>query len=101
MQDRSLYVEHFDLFFSRGKSELIGAADKTWPNPAPGHEHRVRVDVVIAARLALLKDFPHRSPAEFPAPDNQRPIQKAALLQVANQRRRRLVDLSGHVLQGL
>ena len=43
--------------------------------------------------FASSRRFAHRRAAEFAAPDDQRVVQQAALLQVADQRGRRLVDL--------
>ena len=47
--------------------------------------------VVVCGQLSLAV----HGPAEFPAPDHQRVVQQAALLQILNQRRRGLIRLPG------
>jgi len=100
MQDGCLDIVNAHRFAGWAEAEFIGAANRhSGTNAAPCHEHRVGVDVVVAADLALLPNFAHRRAAKFATPDHEGPIQQAALLQVANQRRRGLVDLAGDGLQ--
>ena len=63
---------------------------------AAGHPDRKALDVVVAA-VAL----GHRRPAELAAPDHQRLVEHAALLQVLDERGRSLVDLRGGPLDVL
>ena len=45
--------------------------------------------------------FHHRSPAEFTAPKHQRVLEQPALLKVFDQRRARLIGVSGLILYPL
>ena len=56
--------------------------------PPPATMIREALDVMIAAVAALR----HRRAAEFAAPDHQRVVEHAALLQVRDQGRGRPVD---------
>ena len=73
-------------------AELVGrAVGDARLDAAAGQPDRKAVDVVVAA-VAL----GHRRAAEFAAPDHQRVVEHAALLEVLDQRGRGLVDLLGH-----
>ena len=62
--------------------------------PPPAIHMRKALDVVIAA-VAL----GHRRAAELAAPDDQRVVEHAALLQISDQRRSRLIDFAGDALR--
>ena len=68
---------------------------------AAGHPQREGVDVVIAADLVRIADLAHRRAPEFAAPDDQRVVQQSALLQVADQRGRGLVDFASYLIERL
>ena len=57
---------------------------------AAGQPHRKALDVVVAA-VAL----GHRRAAELAAPDDQRVVEHAALLEIVHQRRRAAIDFLG------
>ena len=74
----------------REVAELVGRAVRDpAPDPAAREEQREALDVVVAA-VALR----HRRAAELAAPDDERLVEQAALLQVQDQCRRRLVHLA-------
>ncbi len=100
VENRRLDIVNTDRFAGRTEAEFIGAAHgHARTNAAARHEHRVGVDVVVPPDLALLANFAHRRTAKLAAPDDQRSVEQAALLQVANQRCCRLVDFASDCLQ--
>ena len=79
-------------------AEFVGrAVDLAGLEAAAGQEQREGVAVVVAAG-ATLRD---RQAAEFAAPEDDRALQEAALLQVADQRGGRLIHLRAHLGQAL
>src|SRR5882762_80526 len=65
------------------ESELVGFAQcESWFHAASSHPHRETIGVMIAAIVASLH---HRRASKFPAPDDERVLQKSALLQVFDQ----------------
>ncbi len=78
-----------------------------WPDrraaldAASGHEHRVRIDVMIAAKASLRTKFAHRGTAEFPAPDDECPVEQASLTEVLDQRSNRLIDFLAYTFEWL
>ena len=77
-----------------GAAQLVGLADADAPlDAAAGHPHREAVGVVVAAGpLGVLGG---RLAAELAAPDDQRLVEQAALLQVLEQAGDRLVGVAG------
>ncbi len=47
----------------------------------------------LGDRAVLVDALPQRCAAEFSAPNHQRAVEQAEVLEVANQRRHRLIDL--------
>ena len=81
-------ITDMDGIFSRRVSEFIRRAIALTPlNGSPAQYQRKSLDVVISPG-----SLGHRCSTEFTAPDNQCVIVKAALFQIANQSRSRLVD---------
>src|SRR5262249_42320892 len=66
-----------------------GSVGEAALDAAAGEQERKALDVMIAAAAPLR----HRRAAELAAPDHQRLVEHAALLEVGDQRRRRAVDL--------
>ena len=78
-------------------AEFVGrAVGDAALDAAAGQPDREALDVMVAA-VAL----GHRRPAELAAPDHQRLVEHAALLQVLDQRGRALIDLRGRPLDVL
>ena len=77
-----------------GAAELVGFADADAAlDAAAGHPHGEAEGVVVAARARGI--LGHRLPAELAAPDDQRLIEQAALLEVLDQAGDRLVGTAG------
>ena len=77
-----------------GAAQLVGLADADAAlDAAAGQPHREAVGVVVAA--GALGVLGRRLPAELAAPDDQRRVEQAALLQVLEQPGDRLVGLAG------
>src|SRR5271156_2597311 len=71
-----------------------------WFNPAPGHPDAERPRIVVATDKLhdlTIAIFPHGRPSEFAAPDYQRVLHHAALLQVSKKRRNGLIYLAALV----
>src|SRR5215471_9580106 len=94
MKHRRLQVEDADRLRDDVVAVIVGLADRyALLDASAGDPHREIARVMIApviglGQLALAID---RAP-EFPAPDDQRVVEQAALLQILNERRRRLVS---------
>ena len=74
------------------KPKLVGLAERDARlDAAAGQPHREGVGVVVAAVVAALD---HRRAAELAAPDDQRVVEQAALLQVLDQRGAGLVGVA-------
>src|SRR6266404_1741858 len=102
MQQRGLHIVDMDLVADRREAQLVGAAyDLSWANAASRHEQSVGVDVMVAADLLALSLLAHRGSSEFPAPHDQRVLEQASLLQVADQRCRGPVDFAADLLERL
>ena len=80
------------------EAEFVGLAeDDAGLDAAAGEPHREGVDVVVAADgVAVLA---HRRAAEFAAPDDQRVVEQAALLEVVHERGAGLVDFAADLLE--
>ena len=84
--------------FGRIEAQLVGLADRlAGLDAAAGQPHGVGFDVVVAADRAA--HLAHRRAAEFSAPDHQRLVEQPALLEVVEQSRTRLVDLTAGLLE--
>src|SRR5437868_5450328 len=84
----------------RGKTKFVGAAYRlTGFDAAARHPDRIRVDVVISAGLTRVTSFAHWSSSEFAAPNHQRMIQQAPLLQIPKQRSGRPVYLARYLFE--
>lgn len=92
VQDGGVQVMQVNFIACGKVSEFVGRpVPLTSFDAAPGEEHGVS-DIVVVTSVRALRDG--RS-SEFAAPDQQRVIQHAALLQVQDQGGDRLVDLHG------
>ena len=100
MQDRRLDVVHLNLILRWREAELIGGpGDGSRLHAAARHKQTERIDMMIAADFALFADLTHRRSSELAAPDHQSAIEQAALLEVFDQRRRRLVYFGADALE--
>ena len=90
VQHRGVQVVDVDDVLDGVVAELVGGAvGDAALDAAAGQPHREALDVVVAA-VAL----GHRRAAELAAPDHERVVEHAALLQVLDQGGRGLVDLA-------
>ena len=88
---RGVQVVDVEAVLDGAEAEFVGGADGLAAlHAAAGHPHREAGRVVIAA----VAFFAHRRAAEFAAPDDQRLVEQAALLEVLEQPGDRLVDLA-------
>ena len=86
-----MQVVHVNLVLHDVESQLIGFAQRdAGLDAAAGQPHRERVGMMVAAVAAALH---HRRAAKFAAPDDQRVLEHAALLQILDQRRARLIGV--------
>ena len=85
-------VVNADRVLDRCVAEIVrGAVGEALLDSAAGEHERKALDVMVAAAAPLR----HRRPPEFAAPDDQRVVQHAALLEVRDQRRGGLVHFFG------
>src|SRR5689334_6150917 len=94
MQDRRLEVMNRHFIARYCESEFVGfAVSNTFANAAAGNKKREAIRVVIASQDLAGRGtaFTERRTAEFSAPYDQRLVQQAALAEVFNQRRHRLI----------
>ena len=76
-----------ERFFDRGGADFVGRADADAAfDAAAGHPHREAVGIVVAAGAGAV--FGGGLAAEFAAPDDERFLEQAALLEIVNQARR-------------
>ena len=76
-------------------AEVVGrAVHMPAAHAAACHPHRVRAAEVIAAGRRLARTLAERRAAEFAAPDHKRLVEKPALLEVAHERRARLIGVA-------
>src|SRR5206468_9339997 len=84
MEDGRLEIVNVDSILSGEESELVAGADRgAGLDAAASEPHGVGVDVMVAADR--LSDFAHGSSAELTSPDDQRLVEQAALLEIANE----------------
>ena len=97
VQNRGLQIVDVHRIRDDVVAEVVGLAVRdAGLDAAAGHPHGEAARMMIAAvvvvrQLALAVD----GAAEFAAPDDQRVVEQAALLQILDQRGRRLIDVSG------
>ena len=85
VQDRRVDVANVQPVFDRVQADFVGGADRLpASDAAAGHPHGEAGRVVVAA-VAL---FAHRRAAELAAPDDERLVEQAALLEVLRAGRR-------------
>src|SRR5262245_24807352 len=96
MEDRGVQVVHVDLVRDRRGAELIGGAvNQAALHAAAGEDEGEGLCIVVAAGTIAAVAIPGGLPAEFAAPNDERRVEQAALLEIGEQRRERLVDLPG------
>ena len=89
MQNRRVQVVHVNLVLHDVEAEVIALAERDAGLDAAARQpHRECVRMMVAAVAAALH---HRRAAELAAPDHQRVLEQAALLQILDQRRGSLV----------
>src|SRR5437762_13298515 len=100
MQDGGMEIVDVNLVLNRVKAKLVGLAiDHAWTNATTGHPDGVTVRMMIAAQLIGFQiTLHHGSAPELAAPDDQRGVEQAALLKVAQQRDAGLVSLQAAFL---
>ena len=90
------------LFSTAVAPNSIGrAVDRAALHAAAGEPDAERLVVVIAARIVVAVAVAGRGAAEFAAPDDQRAVEQAALLQVGEQRGGGRVDFGGACRQAV
>ena len=98
VQYRRLHVMDLDRIFGDEKPELVNLSNGlAGLDAASGEPHGEVLDVVVAAGQFL--DLAHGGPAELAAPDHQRVVQQAALLEIGDQRCRGPVHVQGDLVQ--
>ena len=89
-----MQVVDVDAVLDGVQAELVGRADDVAPlHAAAGQPHREAVGIVVAAVPFL----GHRRAAELAAPDDQRLVEQAALLEVREQAGDRPVGLAAQL----
>src|SRR5688572_9265215 len=97
MHDGGVEIVDMDLVLRGIKAEFVGFAHcHAGLNAATCEPHRETIWMMIAAIAAALD---HGGAAEFAAPNDQRFIEQATLLQILNQRCRSLVSIFAILLQ--
>ena len=97
VQHRGVQIVHVDRVARDVVAEVVGLAvaharlDAAAGQPDGEAARMMIAAVVVCRQLALAID----RAAELAAPDDQRVVQQAALLQILNQRRRRLIGVAG------
>src|SRR5262245_6096928 len=95
VQQRRMKVMDVHLVLSRRETELIrGAVHDPFLESSAGQPHREAIRVVITAVhhagvCAQVRKFDRWRAAEFSTKDHQRLVEKAALLQILEQRSNR------------
>src|SRR5262249_9774522 len=84
VEERGVEVVDVDPVRNGVEAELVGRAErKSRLDAAAGHPHGEGVRVVIPAVIAAALN--HGGPAELAAPEDNRVVQQAALLEVLDQ----------------
>ena len=99
MQNGGLQVAHAHAILGDEVPEFIGRPKvESAFDTSAGHPDRETVRVMVAAKeLGSVPLFIQRCAAEFAAPDDQRIVEKATLLEILDQCGNRLVDLAALV----
>src|SRR5687768_8676858 len=97
MQNGGVEIMDADGIVLRRETKLVGASvNGAAFDAATCHPHRETVVVVIASELRLAAaHLDAGRAAEFAAPDHERVVEHAALLEIVQQRGDWLVDLGG------
>src|SRR5262249_35005143 len=89
VQDGRVPVGDADRTLGGGVADLVGAAvARAALDPGAGHPDREAARAVVAAgvgRVAAGRELRDRQPTELAAPDDQRVLEQAALLEVREQ----------------
>ena len=96
MQDRRVNVGHVDFVFEDVEAHFIGRAHRDAAlDAAAGHPHREGLRMMIAAHAASERHtgLDHWRATEFTAPDDERAVEQAALLEVLHKRGAGLVGV--------
>ena len=100
VQDRRLEVVDVDLVLDGGEAELVGLRRRVMPGlTPPPASHMVKASMWWS-RPTVSRDLAHRRAAELAAPDDQRVVEQAALLQVLDQGRARAGRRRGRPCRG-
>src|SRR5690349_4679450 len=92
-EDRGVQVVDMNATLDGAVAELAGrAVDGSAFHAATGHPGAEAAPVVIAAGLRASAVVARDGATELAPPDHQRLVEQVTLLQVLEQRRRRLVD---------
>jgi len=95
MQNRRVEIVDVHGIFDDIVGKVVGApVRQAPPDTAAGEPHREAPRMVIAA-VGTGRQLPlavHRA-AKFPSPDDQRVVEQATLLEIGDQRRRRLIRI--------
>src|SRR5689334_6831421 len=78
------------------ETEFVGlTVDRPWPHASARQPHRETAAVMVAAVVRSL-EFPLavRRASEFTSPDDERVFEESALLEIADERGRGLVDVA-------
>ena len=101
VQDGGLEVVDMDRVLLRIETEVVGGAEgHAGLDAAAGHPDREGFSVVVSSVfLTVGAALRVGRPAELAAPDDERLVEHAALLEILDQGGRRLVDVAGHLGQ--
>ena len=86
MQNGRVEIVHVHGIFDCSHAELIGGpVGEPALHASTGEEHREAGVMMVAPGLVLLLILRVRRPAELPAPDDQRILEHAALLEIGDE----------------
>src|SRR4051794_22153356 len=84
MQDRGVQIVHVDTVLRHIETKVIALAERNARlNAAAGKPHRKRVRMMVATIVAT--SLHHWRAPELAAPNNERVVQKSALLEILHQ----------------
>jgi hypothetical protein len=90
VQDGGVQVVDVNFVLNGRESKVVGCAvNRATFDAASGYPHREPVRVVVSTVTALRR----RRSAKFAAPDDQRFVEQASLLQISQQLSDRLIDV--------
>ena len=100
MQDRRLHVVDVDRVGRDVPAEVVGrAVDRAPLHAAAGQPPRVRLAEVIATGRCRRRTLSERRPPELAAPDDERVVEQAAILQVLHEGRARGIRVAALPLE--